>query len=498
MILRWITAMLVLFGRQGWGWADPVLKIEGIHLSGYTAVEKSTVRDLLDVGAGDVFVQGKLEAGIERVLTFYENHGYPFAAVRIERIALTSPRGVEIDLGIDEGPRVTIGVLRVRGNTATREEVILRELRVHPGDLYDQRRIERGLRYVEQLEFIERVDPPEIQYDPHQGTATVVVPIQEGQTSRINAVVGYVPGADTEKGRFTGLVDLALGNLLGTGRNIVAKWERRDPQTSKLSVAYREPWVLGFPVNFGGRFGQQQRPGYTRTTTSLGIDFPVSERLRGMVKIGWEHTIPDSAGRFVMPKSRTWIGGFTLVYDTRDERANPRRGLLYRSSAEIGFSRISVSDQNRTDRRRYELDLEQFLPLGRKQVIALGFHGAAMQSDEPVLPISEKLYLGGTRSLRGYREEQFPASRMVWMNLELRHRLGRGSRAFLFLDGGYYADRRTWAGSEDIRTVEEFKWGYGCGVRLQVRTGILGIDYGLGEGDGFLDGKVHVGIVNSW
>jgi outer membrane protein insertion porin family len=256
--------------------------------------------------------------------------------------------------------------------------------------------------------------------------------------------------------------------------------------------------VFGYPVNCGGRFGQQQRPGYTVATASAGIDVPVSERLRGTIELGWESTIPDSIGRLTMSKRRIWISRLTFVFDTRDERLNPRRGILYRSAAEIGVSRTSVSDQNRRDRQRYELDLEQFFPLGPRQAIALGFHGAAIQSDDPVLPISEKLWLGGARSIRGYREEQFPASRMAWMNLELRHLLGPRSRAFFFLDGGYYADRRTSGGSGHIRRVEDIKWGYGCGVRLEVRTGIIGIDYGLGEGDRFLDGKIHVGIVNSW
>lgn len=503
MVLGWITAMAVLAGVQGWGWAEDLPKVEGVHLSGYTAIEENVVRELLDLEAGAPFSPARLEAGIERVLTFYENHGYPFAAVRIDQIALTPRRGVALDLDVEEGPHVAIGAIRVQGNMVTREEVILRELRVRPGDLYDQRRIVRGMRYVEQLEFIERVDPPEIQYNPHGRTATVVVPIQEGQTSQINAVVGYAPGIGMEKGYFTGLVDLALGNLFGTGRSIATRWERRAPEVSKLFVAYREPWAFGFPVNLGGRFGQQQRRGYMVTVASVGVDLPVSERWRGTVEMGWESTIPDSVGRLSIPKSRTWVGGLSLVYDTRDELTNPRRGLLYRSLAEIGFGGSSIPDrkwtpQNRVNRRRYELDLEQFLPLGRRQAVALGFHGAAVQSDEPELPVSEKLYLGGARSLRGYREEQFPASRMVWMNLELRHGLGRRSRAFLFLDGGYYADRRGSSGSNTTRTVEDIKWGYGCGVRLEARAGIIGIDYGLGEGDGLLDGKIHVGIVNSW
>ena len=37
---------------------------------------------------------------------------------------------------------------------------------------------------------------------------------------------------------------------------------------------------------------------------------------------------------------------------------------------------------------------------------------------------------------------------------------------------------------------------YGFGIRIETRLGLFGVDYGLGEGDSFLQGKVHVGLVN--
>ena len=40
------------------------------------------------------------------------------------------------------------------------------------------------------------------------------------------------------------------------------------------------------------------------------------------------------------------------------------------------------------------------------------------------------------------------------------------------------------------------KIGYGLGMRIETRLGLIGIDYGIGEDDGLLNGKIHVGIVN--
>ena len=46
--------------------------------------------------------------------------------------------------------------------------------------------------------------------------------------------------------------------------------------------------------------------------------------------------------------------------------------------------------------------------------------------------------------------------------------------------------------------IEGYKLGYGLGLRLETGLGIMGIDYGLGQGDGIFNGKVHVGLINEF
>ena len=81
---------------------------------------------------------------------------------------------------------------------------------------------------------------------------------------------------------------------------------------------------------------------------------------------------------------------------------------------------------------------------------------------------------------------------MAWTNLEYRFVLARNSRLFLFNDRGYYqyphaADKK-----------EQILPGYGLGFRFQTPLGILGVDYGLGKGDSFSQGKIHFGLINTF
>ncbi|NIM99429.1 MAG: hypothetical protein GTO24_15570, partial [candidate division Zixibacteria bacterium] len=63
-------------------------------------------------------------------------------------------------------------------------------------------------------------------------------------------------------------------------------------------------------------------------------------------------------------------------------------------------------------------------------------------------------------------------------------------------DLGYY-ERNSPAGSAgQFGKISGEKLGYGFGLRIDSKAGLLGIDYGLGEGDSFSQGKVHFGITN--
>ena len=502
MIIRVIRVLSLFFSLWTCAvWAEdaPEIRIGAVELTG-CSLDEEEVWEVLDLRNGTVLEAERVRAGMDRVLRFYEDRGYPFAAVALSHVSLEADRA-RVGFEVVEGPRVTIGALEVRGNAITKPEVIVRELRIRSGERYDQRRIDRGLRYLARLSFLERVHPPGMRYDPKKEAVALIVKVEEAQAHRANAVVGYVPGVGETEGFFTGLVDVSLGNLAGTGRKVQARWQRQDPHASEIFLRYEEPWAFGFPVNAGGTFGQKQRTSYTETAASSFLDFPITERFTGRISLAWEQVIPDSAGSWAMPRSGSWVGGLALNYDGTDRWDNPTRGFRLSSSADVGLKRNRATEhfvpsETEVDRRRYGLNVEYFRSLRRRQMLFIGLHGAAVDSPERVLPPSEKLWLGGAHSLRGYREEQLGGTRIGWTNVEYRVLLGPESRAFLFLDGGYVFDRTMEAGGSGTTEVEDFKVGYGFGVRVRSRMGIVGMDYGLGKGDGWMEGKVHVGVEN--
>jgi outer membrane protein insertion porin family len=203
--------------------------------------------------------------------------------------------------------------------------------------------------------------------------------------------------------------------------------------------------------------------------------------------VGGERYVPGSGDD---PSTDGYRTALDLVYDRVDSPLNPTHGF----EASSGFSYASVEENDDAGSYRtgvLALGASAYLPARRAQVVALSVRGAMLASSVEDVPLHQQLVLGGASSLRGYREEQFHGTATVLGTLEYRFILGRYSRLALFLDVGHYS-------REGSNPTAETKLGYGAGLRGETRLGIIAIDYGLGEGDGFLDGKLHVGLIREF
>jgi outer membrane protein insertion porin family len=141
-------------------------------------------------------------------------------------------------------------------------------------------------------------------------------------------------------------------------------------------------------------------------------------------------------------------------------------------------------------------DLNHFVPTLRKQALHLGLHFRGLSTDENLVPVSDQFKFGGINSVRGYREEEFFGTQIAWTNVEYRFLLAGNSRLFLFADYGYFRRKALPGPDEFLTRVSGKKLGLGFGLRIDSKAGLVGIDYGLGEGDSFSQGKIHFGLMN--
>jgi outer membrane protein assembly factor BamA len=322
--------------------------------------------------------------------------------------------------------------------------------------------------------------------------------VQEGSTNTFDGILGYMPSPGPgQSGYLTGLVSVSMRNLFGSGRKLAFRWQKEDRSSQELSLRYAEPWIFGLPVNVGGGFTQRQQDStYVRRVTDLKGELMLSEELSVGLLVGSEAIIPsaDTTVQQTFRSSALTIGA-DIQYDTRDDIYSPVTGYRYRADYHYGRKSTDHPDRSvRSTLQRFSLDLDFFFPAFRRQVLAIGIHGRQVQGGE--IQDGDLIRFGGTNSLRGYRENQFVGSQVLWTNTEYRFLTGRRSFLYGFIDTGYYMRP-----DDELRGItrsEAFKFGYGFGVRLDTAIGIMGVSFALGQGDTFSTAKIHFGLVNDF
>jgi outer membrane protein assembly factor BamA len=477
-----------------------------IGLSGEDDALLKNLRPLIDLRTGSAFFESALKRDMDRILSYCEDNGRPLASVSIRSLEpLRDPDDGRLDIRLDvrAGPMVLLRSIRPEGNSLTRAPVILRETRLKNGIPFRLRDIRAARENLRKLGFFREVSEPRVRFTGDG--AEVVFPVTEGSTNSFDGVIGYnPPKTDDERGYFTGRLEFGFQNLFGTGRRLDAYWEKKDQRTQTIRFGYEEPWLFGLPVFPGVKFTQE-----IRDTTYVERAWQVSARaapwsfLSAGIEAGQKQILPDSIGSVMLrvPQTSTWFVSVSLDYNTLDDPFNPRRGIRYRTAALFGRKRnlgpafLTAEDglPALTRTRQVSIDAEIVAATLARQSVYAGLHGRDVRTGEKTVPLADQFRFGGALTVRGYEEDAFRGSAAAWVNLEYRYLFGRRSRAFVFVDAGTY-ERREASGI----LIRGTKAGYGIGIRLETKLGVMGVDYGLGEGDGLSQGKVHVGIKNTF
>lgn len=474
--------------------------IDTLTIEGNTAFTTDEILTLFDTKPGRVFDAARLERDIDELLHRYERRGYPFAQASVTNIAAkhdTKTTRLTVTLAIDEGTLVHINEIRVEGNKDTKTDVVVRETRLRTGEPYNEDNVKMVPQRLSRLNIFSSVSEPELYVNSRGGG--LLIRVQEGNTNSFDGVAGYLPGGGGESGYFTGLVNVGMRNLFGTARKLYLRWQREDRLSQELALRYIEPWVLNYPVNLTGAFFQrQQDTTYVRRMLEFKADLMVTEFISLGALYSHENVIPSSTMRFLF-NSSTITGGIEIQYDARDDPFSPTGGVLYRSDYRIGRKNVfGLPDTSTTKRtntvQKIGLDVEWYGEVFQRQVVMLGLHGRELRSGN--IELADLYRFGGTNTMRGYRENQFIGSRVVWSNAEYRFALARRSFLFGFFDTGYYF-HPVGAALGSIST-QQFKYGYGVGVRLETALGNIGVSFALGEGDSFSQGKIHFGLINEF
>jgi len=453
---------------------------------------------------GDPFIPSLLEQDIQTLLQQYERKGYPLSKIAVQNVSFVDSAdemSVTVQLHIDEGKALRISEIHIEGNKTTKDYVIMREARVRENELFRSDLPERIKRRLDHLQLFSSVSLPEL-YLTEAEQAGLLVRVVEGKQNNFDGVLGYVPStASGGNGYITGLVNISLRNLFGTGRKLSVRWYQETASSQETELHYFEPWIVSYPVNAQlGFFQRKQDSTFVRMQYDIATDLMITEEFSVGISFSQNNVYPTERydGSKAIAESKTTSWGVSIRYDSRDNPTTPTNGILYSTEYQTGTKQTLSSDAfpigSRSTTRRVVFDLSYYLSPFLRQVIATELHLRDFSNDHA--DVSDLFRLGGATTLRGYQEGQFLGSRLLWTNLEYRFLVTPLSFFYVFLDFGYIVQPAFAA--TDGKASEQSKVGYGIGVRMDSALGLIGVSIALGEGDTFSTAKIHIRLINEF
>jgi outer membrane protein assembly complex protein YaeT len=436
---------------------------------------------------------------------FADDGYFPAITTRVARFG----SAVELQYIVVRGPAYAVRDVAIAGLSAVDTAVVRREILFRPGDRFRRPRLIKSSERLYDTALFNSAEIEPVLADTVLGVLDLKVRVRERKPRWVEGGIG---SGNSDRVRVSG--QWGHRNLWGAGRSLTTglSFGYLDPNRwrAHAEVAYTEPWVLGL------RLKGQIKPLYDRTFQELGDhtfitsgfqlssalvrDFPFARSQVSLsvdnawARIEQRTTGTDSLEGVTTPYIRRWTLAFDQ--DVRDDRLDPRAGSLSRLAVQLAGSQ----SENEGPYFKFEAMRGVHVPnpgggsFGvRLRAGLIASLGPGPKADEVLARVrpTERFYVGGSSSVRGYHENGIDGGseggRMLLnANFEWRIPVKGILSTALFLDGG-----NVWARLGDVRAqrlvrangadgtygAADMHWSVGTGLRVRTPIGPLRLDY---------------------
>ena len=227
---------------------------------GNTVVNTDYLNHVLGMKKGDVYNQKLLNKRLredeDAVSNYYYNTGYVFSSVEPTEVNIVGD-SIDLEMRIAEGPQAHLSNVRIFGNDRLYEEVVRRELRTKPGDLFSKDALMRSAREIASMGYFdpEKVEP-DVQPNYEDGTVDINWNLQQKSNDQLELSLGW--GQTGIIGRVgVKFTNFSMRNLLGKnklhrgflpagdGEQIGLNFQTNGRYYSSISANYSTGWFGG-------------------------------------------------------------------------------------------------------------------------------------------------------------------------------------------------------------------------------------------------------------
>ncbi|WP_394112321.1 outer membrane protein assembly factor BamA [Xanthobacter wiegelii] len=360
---------------------------------------------------GQIYNAELVEKSVENLTIEASKSGYAFAQVRPRGDRDFQAKIINVVFVLEEGPRVYIERIEIRGNTRTRDYVIRREFDIGEGDAYNRVLVDRAERRLRNLGYFKNV---KITTEPGSAPDRVIlaVDVEDQPTGEFSISGGY----STSDG-VIGEVSLGEKNFLGRGQYVkVSGTLGQNAQGAEFS--FTEPYFLGYRLaaGFDLYWKETQTTSYTPYGTTMiggGLRFglPITDEVTLALRynlyqreinlcddytatyeyynycassISW--AIRDAAAQGATITSAL---GYTLSFNSLDNNVNPTQGIYAELKQDMAGLGGDVNFIRTTG------DVRHYTPLPGDSVLILRAQAGYVSSwGDDSLDVLDNFYMG--------------------------------------------------------------------------------------------------------
>ena len=456
-------------------------RVGEVTVSGDMMYPQEKLRKLVRLQSGDVFGTSALRQSILMLTDVYADHGYAYTNVTPLTSKDQQLQLIDLNLEVEQGPRVFVERIEITGNTKTRDKVIRREIPLLERDLFSAKKVKEANRRIRNLGFFDEIN---VTNKPGSDeTKTILgVAVTERSTGTFSIGMGY---SSSDKLMAQG--SISQDNLFGYGMRLSLSGTFGS-YSSNYSLALSDPhfldtnWTLGGEIYKNDReyddYDEQKIGGSIRTGHPIGrksklyVTYRYEQLEVSNISNNLTDTIQDEAGNSTLSSLTTQI-----VRNSTDYFDDPSRG---------GMSKLSLEYAGLGGTEKFVKSIAEhrhFFPLPWGTVFSIhGELGYVTSTDSDDVSITQKFFLGGIRTIRGfqYREvgprengDYVGGSRMGYFNFEYLFPIYKklGLKGVLFYDTG-----NAW--TDDENYFSDMRHSVGAGIRWKSPMGPLRFEWG--------------------
>ena len=169
--------------------------IRNITWVGNTVVTTDYLNAVLGMKKGDVYnqkhINKRLKEDDDAAGNYYYNNGYVFSNIEPVEINIDND-SIDVEMRVTEGPQAHLNRIRIYGNDRLYEEVVRRELRTKPGDLFNKEALQRTVREIASMGFF---DPekvvPDVVPNYEDGTVDINYRLEQKSNDQLEFSLGW-------------------------------------------------------------------------------------------------------------------------------------------------------------------------------------------------------------------------------------------------------------------------------------------------------------------